>query len=832
MRKWIRFAGASALLCALGLVAAACQKQTKEPERPTLTLKFKASTPAGEPLAGVTVVGVGKTAGTTDANGETSLPFNAEVGEELTAAAKLDRPGLQFKPWQQSLVVRKIDPARPETMEYRMEAKLEPVTLSSQLELDTGGAPATEADVRIDGKAVKVSPDGKLSVDLSGKLSRSAKVSVRVKDFQPFEEEATLKAGETFVAHLARIGVVYGRVTVAYEVTGHVVPVAGAEVFLGGLSVGKTDKTGSVKYQAPSKEMNLDVRGDGFMPNPATATVPARKAAQIQVALVPREPPVYRLALLPPKNASPGDAEVEAALPEIEDKLSDHLFSHACFKKATSEKDADAVVSVAASKAEGGLLMSVKVGWVKGKSIGGFAETGKTTRVKAMAEAVAAKVVDVFPFEGHVLGFDEDRPITSLGSGRDRGVKKGDAVAMYHWDGKMDSKAPPKLSPLGKAVVRKVDGEFARVELQKGAQKPAIGDKVVLLPRALEASFDSAVSFTVKAGRPGGEKPFADVNVYRDGLWIGTTSSSGEIKVPVASSEKHTFLFVKGGIKPYREEITVAQGTDKTILLPEVMTRLKVESEPSGARVRVDDEEVGQTPLETDVLMGFHRVVVDAGGDWRSYDKVMEFASTETSYTGGRRIVLQKDLLRHSEALLDKGDLSGAIAALSQVQAGHPDYSAAHHRLAGLYLDEKKDAAHAIAEYQKVLELPENRELVNKRFAVTFLNLGRAYYMQGTAEGYRKAIENLLIARDNKRFFPTDQHDRATHDTHYFLALATQKLYHSVGGDRLLQETSARWKDYFDYFPASLSAAEEFKQSRASAEQYYEEVKRKLKEME
>ena len=248
--------------------------------------------------------------------------------------------------------------------------------------------------------------------------------------------------------------------------------------------------------------------------------------------------------------------------------------------------------------------------------------------------------------------------------------------------------------------------------------------------------------------------------------------------------------------------------------------------------MRIDDEDVGQTPLETDVVMGFHRVVIDAGGDWRAYDKVMEFETTEASYTGSRRIVLQKDLLKRSESLLDRGDVDGAIGALASVPPGHPDYSAAHHRLAGLYLDEKKDPSRAIAEFQKVLDLPENRELVNKRFAVTFLNLGRAYYMLGTPEGYQKAIENLLIARDNKRFFPKEQFDQATHDTRYYLALATHKLYHATGGERLLQETQARWKDYFDYFPASLQGSEQVKQARASAEQYYEEIKRKLKETE
>jgi tetratricopeptide repeat protein/PEGA domain-containing protein len=823
MKTWIRGAGAVTLVVAAFL--SGCQKAPP----PSLTVHVKAVTPGGEPVAGVAVEARGKAQGVTDATGQLSFPFTGEVGDELPVAAKLDRPGMQFKPWQQTLVIRKWDAARPDTLEYRLEARLEPVALSSRIELETGGAPSAGSEVKIDGKPAKVDPDGRVSVDLGAKLSRPAKVSVRLKDFEPFEESAELRAGETFVARLIKIGVIYGKVVAAYEAMGRLVPVPDAEVLLGGKPIGKTDKAGSLKYQAPDREATLEVRKGGFVPDPASAKAPARRAAQIVVPLVPREAPGYRIALLPPKSGTAGDSEVEAALPEIEDKLSDHLFSHECFQKAESQKAADAIVSVVASRAEGGLLLWVKVGWASGQPIGGFAETGKFSRVKALSEAVASKIVEVFPFEGHVVGFEDDRAVTSLGSGRDRGVKKGDGVALFRWDGK----TPPKLAPLGRAVIKRVDADFSRVELQKGAQAPEVGDKAVLLPRAVEASFDSAVTFTVKAGKAGAERPFADVNVYRDGVWVGVTSATGEIQVPVASSEKHLFLFAKGGIKPYREEVKAGPApAPRTILLPDVTARLKLESEPSGARVRMDDEELGLTPLDTDVLMGFHHVVVDAGGDWRAYDKVMEFKSTEEDYTGARRIVLPKDLLARSEALLQKGDTDGAIAVLSQVQAGHPDYSAAHHRLAGLYLDEKKDAAKAIQEYQRVLELPENRELVNKRFTVAFLNLGRAYYLLGTPEGWQKAIDPLTIARDNKRFFPKDEHDRATHDTLYFLALSSHKLSQSTGGEALLRETSARWKDYFDYYPASLQDDAEVKQARSSAEHYYEEIRRKLKEAE
>jgi tetratricopeptide (TPR) repeat protein len=826
MKSGMRVAVAGLALCAAALGLLSCRK----PEvRPSLTVKFSAVGPEGVGLAGVSVEALSKTQGTTDAEGKLAFSFTADVGEEILVSAKLDRPGLQFKPWQQPLVVRKWDKARPETLEYVLEARLEPQALSSQIQLDAGGAPAAGAEVRVDGKPVTVDREGRLTVDLGAKLERPAKLSVKLREFRPYEETATLRAGETTVVTLVKIGVVYGKVMVAYEAMERLQPVAEAEVTLDGKAIGKTDATGSLRYQAPAKEATLEVRKGGFLPFPATAQAKARRADQILVPLVPREPPVYRLAMLAPQSGAPGDAELDAALPDIDDKLSDHLFAQPCFEKAPNEKAANATVAVVATRAEGGLLLSVKVAWANGKRIGAFAETGKFSRIAALSESVASKIREVFPFEGHVLGFEEGRILTSLGSGKGRGVSKGDAALLYHWDGK----TPPKLAALGKAVVRRVDAEVSRLELQKGATMPAVGDKVVLVPRAAEAAFDSAVALTVKAGREGAEKPFPDVNVYRDGLWIGTTSAAGQIRVPVAAGEKHAFLFVRGGIKPYREEISVGPALEeRTIVLPGITSRLKIESEPSGAIVRMDNEDLGATPLETDVLMGFHRVVVDAGGDWRAYDKVLEFKNTEESYAGSRRIVLQKDVLKQSESLLDKGDSDGAIALLARVQPGHPDYSAAHHRLAGLYLDEKKDPAHAIQEYQKVLELPENRELVNKRFAVTFLNLGRAYYQLGTPDGYQRAIEQLLVARNNKRFFPKDQYDQATHDTLYFLALSSHKLYHAQASDRLLQETSARWKDYFDYFPQSLQDAEGFKEARASGEQYYEEVRRKLREVE
>ena len=54
----------------------------------------------------------------------------------------------------------------------------------------------------------------------------------------------------------------------------------------------------------------------------------------------------------------------------------------------------------------------------------------------------------------------------------------------------------------------------------------AAGAEVVLLPRAEDAALTAAIELTVLAGSDGNEVPMADVNVYRDGTWIGTTSGA------------------------------------------------------------------------------------------------------------------------------------------------------------------------------------------------------------------------------------------------------------------------------------------------------------------
>jgi len=134
MKKWMGVVVAAVLL---PVVAAGfgCGRG------PARTVDLTATTAAGQPLPGVAVDLGGQRQGETDAQGKLSFPFTGEAGEEVVVSATLERPGLRFKPWEQRLVVRKWDAARPETMRYPLDAKLEAAALSADVTVQAAPRP-------------------------------------------------------------------------------------------------------------------------------------------------------------------------------------------------------------------------------------------------------------------------------------------------------------------------------------------------------------------------------------------------------------------------------------------------------------------------------------------------------------------------------------------------------------------------------------------------------------------------------------------------------------------------------------------------------------------
>jgi tetratricopeptide (TPR) repeat protein len=819
---------------------------------PMLSVELTAKAPGGLALAGAQVTALGQAMGETDAQGKLAFQLQADAGEEVALRAQLARPGLEFEPWSGSFVVRKWTRSDPETLRYAVEAELAPRAVAAFVQVVEGEKPLKNAQVAVAGKAVgKTDDEGKLAVPLGASMSRAAAVSVQADGFAPWKNRSTLRAGETLRIDLSGSAGAAVTLVAGYERLGRFVPVDEVEVLRGGAAIGKTDGAGRAALDAVLPGTKVELRKAGYLPAPALAPLRGVRGGSVVVPLYPQAAPNYRIVVLPVRDGSASDPSVAAALPELEDKLSDYLFSLGCFERAeeaaftgalksskrsleralddgwagTSAGSVDAVVRAELSLASE-LVLSVEVLSVNGTRLGAFAEHSRPTKLRQLAENTAQKIAELFPFEGHVMREDGGQLETTLGGRGERGLRRGQAVEVVRWSG-----SPPKLVSLGRAEIKSFTANGSTIVMKKKGVGVAAGDKVVLLPRARDAALSSSLRLTVLAGDGSSAAPFADVNVYRDGTWVGLTGDDGRIDVPAEAGRSHELFFVRSGVQPHHESLKAAKGAQAfTVRVPQTMAHVLIESEPSGARVIVDGNEIGKTPYDGYVPMGFRRLQIDAGEDWRAYDQVVELRELEARYTGASRIVLPKDLLRQAQDQIARGEIDAAMASLTEVPSQHPDYSSAHNLLGGLYLDEKKDADAAIREFESVLARPENRELVNKRFAVTFVNLGRAYYAKSTPEGYQRAIENLLKARDNKRFFPRERYDNALHDTLYFLALASHRLYHAQPTDALLQETARRWKDYFDFFPASLQGDPEVQQARQSAEEFYAEVRRKAGE--
>jgi tetratricopeptide (TPR) repeat protein len=342
---------------------------------------------------------------------------------------------------------------------------------------------------------------------------------------------------------------------------------------------------------------------------------------------------------------------------------------------------------------------------------------------------------------------------------------------------------------------------------------------------------------TVKGGVGTELNPLAGANVYLNGEWKGATGSNGQAEIPLKLGRNYALMLYRHGYQQFTGKVSVAKsGEPREFTLEANNTVFKLDSEPSGASATLDDEQLGKTPIAGKaVTLGFHSLKLTYGEDYRDFFEVMEFAKKEEDRTGERRIVLQKDFLKLGERSRQRGDVDGAIKAYASAGRDHPDYAEAHRRLGDIYLDEKEDYDRAIAEFEAVLALPENEQLIYKQFAVTFTNLGHAYCEKGNrlansdrdaaSQFYAKAIKALQIAKQNTRFFPKGEYDEAVHDTYYYTALSYHKLYLLTKQAAVMNSASLAWREYFDFFPKKLEGNPTFADARDAARRYREQIR-------
>ena len=815
----------------------------------------------GQPAPQAKVIVDREELGATDARGLFTQRLRKKAGTEVEVTVSKEAPGYRIEPWKSAFLVKL--PKGDQIVTYRVEADLK-ATRYVTVRVSEGGTPVPEAKVTVGGKEEGVTDaKGELVYSYRTQPANGAELSVAKTGFSPYRATRQLEPGQVVEIALNRQTVVAIRAMT--DEYGRVSGVPGLSVSIDGKTVGKTDAQGSYTYDyrgEPGRKAVIALAAPGYVPATWKTTVKLEGHVNLQRYFYPTAPRPIRIGIYRVVGNTPG-VDLKEVAAQAEQALATQLFKFPAFREVPGEKlqaevnqrklsierittkgwqdtplraSVDMIVLGSVAKDDGGYLVEVKFHTANGKII--FSEIARARGaggINGVVRDIASNVIDRFPLEGTVIGKEEDRYRINIGKNWriTRGTEftlttptfaEGGKVAGYRETGRIE-------------VTRGEDASsLAEVATLKQGEKVQIGDRVV---RRSSSASEEGTGFvlTVKGGVGSEVNPLAGTNAYLDGEWKGATGTNGRAEIPLRLGRNYSLMLYRHGYQQFTGKINVAKsGEPREFTLEANNALFKVDSEPSGATVTLDDEPLGKTPISggKPVTLGFHSLRLAYGEDYRDFFQVMEFAKKEEDFTGDRRIVLKKDFLKIGERARQQGDIDGAIKAYASTEREHPDYAEAHRRLGDIYLDEKEDYDHAITEFEAVLALPENQQLIYKQFAVTFTNLGHAYCEKGnhlvesdrTAAStyFAKAIKALQTAKQNTRFFPSAEYDEAVHDTYYYTALSYHKLYLMTKQPAVMNSASLAWREYFDFFPKKLEGNPAFVQAREGARRYRDQI--------
>jgi hypothetical protein len=817
----------------------------------------------GQPAAQAKVVVDREELGVTDAQGVLAKQLRKKAGAEIDVTVSKEMPGYRIEPWKSTFLVKL--PKEGQTDTYRIEADLK-ATRYVTLRVSENGAPLPGAKVTVAGNEAGVTDDkGEIVYVYRQQPAKGAELNVAKAGYSAYRANRQFEPGQVIEVALSRQTVV--AIKALTDEYGRASGVPGLSVSIDGKTVGKTDSQGSYTHTfggEPGKKAVIALAAPGYIPGTWKTTVKLEGQVNLQRYFYPTTPKPIRIGIYRVVGNTPG-VDLKDVAAQAEQALMMQLFKFPAFREVPGEKlqaevkqhklsieriaakgwqdtplrsTVDMIVLGSVAQDGDGYLVEAKFHTANGKII--FSEIARARSARGIDSAVrdiANSVIERFPLEGTVIGAEDERYRINIGRNWriGRGTEftlttptfgEGGKVAGYRETGRMEVRRGEDASSLVDVTT-----------LKQGA-KVQIGDRVVRRTGRDGDEGDQRTYFllTAKGGVGTDVNPLPGTNVYLNGEWKGATGTNGQAEIPLRLGRNHALMLYRHGYQQFTGKISLDKsGEAREFVLAANNALFKVDSEPSAASVTIDDEPVGKTPIAgRPVTLGFHSVRLTYGGDYRDFFEVMEFTKKEEDRTGERRIVLQKDFLKIGERARQKGEVDAAIKAYAAAGRDHPDYAEARRRLGDIYLDEKEDYDAAIAEFEAVLALPENEQLIYKQFAVTFTNLGHAHCEKGNrlvnsdrdaaSKHFAKAIKALQTAKQNTRFFPKEEYDEAVHDTYYYTALSYHKLYLVTKQPAVMNSASLAWREYFDFFPKKLEGNATFVQAREAARRYRDQI--------
>jgi hypothetical protein len=124
-----------------------------------------------------------------------------------------------------------------------------------------------------------------------------------------------------------------------------------------------------------------------------------------------------------------------------------------------------------------------------------------------------------------------------------------------------------------------------------------IPGEFIVVPKEAKNSVD----FVVKV------EEFPDARIYIDGDFVG----SGSIKIVVPVRKTRTVMVEKEGYKKYKSDVFVSdKPVELNVKLEPIKGILKLNTEPTGAFVNIDDLVIEKSPLTAELSYGEHKITI------------------------------------------------------------------------------------------------------------------------------------------------------------------------------------------------------------------------------
>src|SRR6266850_7237105 len=725
----------------------------------------------GQPAAQAKVVVDREELGVTDAQGVFAKQIRKKAGAEIDVTVSKEMPGYRIEPWKSTVLVKL--PKEGQVGKYGFDADLKAMRYVT-FRVSEKDAPVPGAKVTVGGKEAGVTDDkGEIVYLYRQQPAKGAELNVAKTGYGAYRAVRQFEPGQVIEVALNRQAVV--AIKALTDEYGRASGVPGLSVSIDGNTVGKTDAQGSYTYTyrgAPGKKAVIALAAPGYIPGAWKTTVRLEGPVNLQRYFYPTTPKPIRIGIYRVVGNTPG-ADLKDVAAQAEQVLTTQLFKFPAFREVPADK-----LQAEINQRKLSIDRITTKGW-------------QDTPLRATVDMIALGSV----------AKDDDGYLVE--------------VKFHTANGKII------LSEIARArSARAIDG--------------AVRD---IANNAIE-------HFPLEGTVVGEENERYRINIGKS--WRIGRGTEFTLTTPT---------FGEGGkVAGYREtgRMEVKRGED-TSSLAEVAT-LK-----EGAKVQIGDRVVRRTGREGDegdqrtylLLTAKGGVGTDANalpgtsvylnGEWAGATGTNGQAEvplrlgrnyTLTLYRHGYQQLTDK--IKDGKRARQKGDVDGAIKAYASTGRDHPDYAEAHRRLGDIYLDDKEDYDRAIAEFETVLALPENQQLIYKQFAVTFTNLGHAYCEKGNRlvdtdraaapTYFAKAIKALQTAKQNTRFFPSAEYDEAVHDTYYYTALSYHKLYLITKQPAVMNSASLAWREYFDFFPRKLEGIPTFVQAREAARRYRDQI--------